>query len=78
MRNETCSRIHEIKVPVLILVGEGDVITPPDAAMKMHEKITSSDLVILPLAGHVSNLENPTEFNHQINVFLSKVLIKSS
>ncbi len=71
MRSETCSRLNKIRIPVLIIVGEGDVITPPDAAIKMHNKIATSSLVILPLAGHVSNLENPSEFNAKMLTFLS-------
>lgn len=72
-RQETCSKLNEIKIPVLILVGEDDIITPPDVAKAMHEKIANSNLFIIPYAGHVSNLENPNEFNDQLQEFLSKV-----
>jgi pimeloyl-ACP methyl ester carboxylesterase len=48
-----------IKVPTLIVVGEGDQITPPEAAKEMHAGIAGSKLVIVPRAGHLALLEQP-------------------
>lgn len=70
-RKETCSKLEEIKVPVLILVGEEDKITPPEAAKAMHEKINDSSLQVIAHAGHLSNMENSDEFNKHLNNFLS-------
>jgi len=70
-RAETCTKLHEIKVPVLILVGKDDEITPPDLALSMHEKIKSSTIHIIDDAGHLSNMENPEQFNDQLRVFLT-------
>lgn len=70
-RKETCGKLTEIKVPVLILVGEEDKITPPEAAKAMHEKIKNSTLQVIPHAGHLSNMENSDEFNKHLNNFLS-------
>ena len=72
-RVETCSKLSEIKLPVLILVGNDDKITPPEAAVFMHEKIKGSKLFILKDAGHLSNMENMTEFNIQLKTFLLNV-----
>ena len=69
-RKETCSILSEIKVPVLILVGEEDKITPPEAAQFMHKEIKGSVLSIIKHAGHLSNLENPGQFNEQLIKFL--------
>jgi 3-oxoadipate enol-lactonase len=72
-RNDTCSVLNDIKVPVLILVGAEDTITPPDYAMFMHENIKDSTLQIIDHAGHLSNLENPEVFNHHIKKFFDLV-----
>lgn len=72
-RQETCSKLAEIKVPVLILVGDEDKITPPEAAKAMHEKIDIALLSIIGQAGHLSNLENPKEFNSQLKKFVDTV-----
>jgi pimeloyl-ACP methyl ester carboxylesterase len=69
-REESCSRLQEIGVPVLILVGEEDTITPPEAAKQMHEKIRNSRLSVIAQAGHLSNMERPDEFNRELSSFL--------
>lgn len=72
-RKETCSKLPEIKVPVLIMVGKEDKVTPPAAAQMMHEKILHSSLRIIEHAGHLSNMENPLEFNVRLKEFISSV-----
>lgn len=69
-RKETCTSLSKIKVPVLILVGEEDKITPPKTARFMHEKINGSVISVIENAGHLSNLENPDQFNAQLLKFL--------
>jgi 3-oxoadipate enol-lactonase len=72
-RKETCDQLPEINIPVLIMVGEEDKITPIAAAQQMHEKILNSKLEIIQQAGHLSNLENPTAFNTHLVNFLELV-----
>ena len=72
-RKETCNQLPEINIPVLIMVGEEDKITPIAAAQQMHEKILNSKLEIIQQAGHLSNLENPTAFNTHLVNFLELV-----
>jgi 3-oxoadipate enol-lactonase len=69
-RQETCSSLHLIKVPVLIMVGAEDQVTPVASAQKMHALIQHSELQILEKAGHVSNLEAPEIFNAHLETFL--------
>lgn len=73
-RSETCSKLHEIRVPVLIMVGKEDEITPPDVAFSMHEKMKGSTIHIIDQAGHLSNMENSREFNNHLNGFLSIIM----
>jgi 3-oxoadipate enol-lactonase len=72
-RQETCTGLPDIKIPVLILVGEKDGITPPPASNFMHENIKKSSLEVINRAGHLSNLENPEEFNKHLKLFFSTV-----
>ena len=76
-RKETCSSLQDIEVPVLIMAGKEDKITPPDVARMMHEKIQNSALNIIEHAGHLANMENPDEFNYQLEHFLDQVFRKS-
>jgi 3-oxoadipate enol-lactonase len=76
LRKTTCNKLPEITMPVLFMVGEEDKITPPKAAELMHEKIKNSTLYIISHAGHLSNLENPDEYNKLLNNFFAKVYRK--
>ena len=62
-----------ITVPTLVLVGENDTafLTPSDY---MARKITRSIKVVLPNAGHASNIDQPQAFNQSILTFLTKHL----
>jgi 3-oxoadipate enol-lactonase len=74
-RNETCSTLSKINVPVLLMVGEDDKITPPEALINMHVKIKDSNLQIIENAAHLSNLENPEAFNEHLKKFFAAVYI---
>lgn len=76
VREATCNKLPEITIPVLFIVGEEDKITPPEASELMHEKIKNSTLHIISHAGHLSNLENPGEFNEQLKTFFAMVYNK--
>ena len=72
-RTETTPSLPKIQVPTLILVGEQDKITPPELSEKMHALIPNSKLQILPNAAHLSNLEEPEEFNSNLLSFLREL-----
>ena len=72
-RKETCSSLHKISIPVLIMVGREDKITTPAAAQLMQKNIKGSILNIIEHAGHLSNIENSYEFNDQLLKFVSSV-----
>ncbi len=72
-RTDTSHLLEKIDIPVLIVVGEDDALTPPTLAQTLHSKIKNSHLEIIPSAGHLSNLENAEKFNDAILNFLKKV-----
>jgi 3-oxoadipate enol-lactonase len=76
VREETCSFLPSIRIPVLVLVGEYDKITPPFAAGLMHENIIGSSMYIIKHAGHLCSLENPDDFNERLNTFFATVYRK--
>ncbi|MGZ6078053.1 MAG: alpha/beta fold hydrolase [Myxococcaceae bacterium] len=59
--------------PVLVLVGAHDVLTPPVKARAMAELVPGTELVELPGAGHLANLEAATAFNTALARFLDRV-----
>ncbi len=72
-RTDTTPSLGRIAVPTLILVGEDDITTPPDASRAMHAQIPGSVLHVIPKAAHMSNLENAEAFNTHLLSFLEKV-----
>ena len=72
-RYEPVTDVSEIDVPVQIIVGEEDKLTPPSISQKMHEQIKDSRLAIIPGSGHLPNIEKPVEFNISLKNFLEEV-----
>jgi non-heme chloroperoxidase len=70
-RPDSTPLLASIHVPTLIVVGDEDAITPPTAAEAMHRGIHGSELVRIPQAGHLSNLEQPALFNAALTAFLT-------
>jgi 3-oxoadipate enol-lactonase len=66
------SDLARITQPTLILVGEHDHVTPPALSEALHAGIAGSRLVVIPAAGHISNLDNPTAFDTAISAFLAE------
>jgi 3-oxoadipate enol-lactonase len=69
-RPDSTPLLQTIHVPTLIVVGEEDTLTPPAAAEEMNRGIAGSELVRIPAAGHLSNLEQPVLFNAALAAFL--------
>jgi len=59
--------------PVLVVVGTDDVITPPAKARAMAELVPGTELVEIPGAGHLANLEQPAAFDAALGRFLQRI-----
>jgi len=66
-------RLGEIRCPTLVLVGENDVVTPLSMAREIQEAIGGSELVVIPDAAHLANIEQPDAFNGALSCFLDHV-----
>ena len=72
-RPDSFATLQHVAVPILIVTGEEDSLTPVDDARKMHAAQPNAELVIVPSAGHLANLETPDAFNAALSGFLSRV-----
>lgn len=72
-RTETCSILNTIMVPTLIICGLNDEVIPLSQSEFLHKNIQNSVLKIINTAGHVSNLEQPEEFNNFMADFLNSI-----
>jgi 3-oxoadipate enol-lactonase len=66
-------RLRDVRCPALVIVGEDDPGTPVDMARDIHAALPSADLAVLCRASHISNLEQPEEFNRALGGFLDKL-----
>jgi pimeloyl-ACP methyl ester carboxylesterase len=55
--------LPSIKCPTLVLVGDGDELTPPSLAQELAAGIPGSRLVVVPDCGHLSTMERPEAVN---------------
>lgn len=62
--------LKDIKVPVLVMVGEGDLTTPPALGQYLHENIKGSTFEVIPNARHIVTMEQPEAFNEKMLAFL--------
>lgn len=62
--------LSEISAPTLVIVGSEDQLTPPGDAELMHREIRGSQMEIIEGASHLSNLEQPEQFNRALKDFL--------
>ena len=69
-RPEMLDLLPSIDVPTLVIVGEHDLITPPQQAELMVERLPNARLEVIPQAGHMANIENPDAFNEALVRFL--------
>jgi pimeloyl-ACP methyl ester carboxylesterase len=63
-----------IDVPVLVLVGEDDVLTPPAESEAMAAALPDARLVRVPGAGHLVALERPGEVAGALLSFLAEAV----
>jgi pimeloyl-ACP methyl ester carboxylesterase len=66
LRKDTSSILSNTNLPVLIITSDQDMVIPPQQSTKMHELARNSKLVVLAHSGHLSNLEQPQQWNEAV------------
>jgi len=65
-------RLSEIKAPTLIVIGEEDMPDILDIGNKLKAGIAGSELVLVPDAAHMVNMERPELFDRTVLEFLAR------
>jgi pimeloyl-ACP methyl ester carboxylesterase len=68
--------LHKIKVPVSLIWGRDDKITPPEVAVEFKELLPDAELHWIDKCGHAAMMEQPEEFNKLLRPFLEKIKSK--
>ena len=73
MRENLSDQIGKITVPVNLVWGKHDTITPPFVAEEFHKLLPNSVLNFIDKCGHAPMMERPEEFNKSVDDFLEKI-----
>ncbi|MGI5921173.1 MAG: alpha/beta fold hydrolase [Syntrophomonadaceae bacterium] len=69
---DVSSRLGQVKVPALIIVGEEDRLAPPKYSHYLHENIAGSILKVIPNTGHFILLEKADQVSQAVRDFCSR------
>ncbi len=58
--------LASIRCPTLVLVGDGDELTPPVLSQEIAAGIAGAGLMVVPDCGHLSTLERPQAVNRAL------------
>jgi pimeloyl-ACP methyl ester carboxylesterase len=76
IRHNMAKELHKITIPVCLIWGKNDTVTPPDVAQEFHNILPNSELNWIDKCGHAPMMEQPEEFNVHLRRFLERVLLK--
>ncbi len=69
-RPDYTGRLAAFAVPSLVIGAEKDMAIPPEESRRLAEGLPDARLVIIPDAGHMAGMENPTAVNRELLTFL--------
>jgi pimeloyl-ACP methyl ester carboxylesterase len=70
IRHNMKGDLHKIRMPVSLIWGRNDKITPPEVAEEFHQLLPDSELQWIDKCGHAPMMEHPHEFNRLLKNFL--------
>jgi pimeloyl-ACP methyl ester carboxylesterase len=73
IRHNMAKELNKITVPVSLIWGKNDRITPPEVALEFNQLLVNSELSWIDECGHAPMMEHPQEFNEIVKKFLNKI-----
>ena len=70
IRHNVAKDLPHLNVPVCLIWGKNDTITPPEVAEEFKNLLPDADLFWIDKCGHAAMMEHPTEFNQQLEAWL--------
>ncbi|MBS1567832.1 MAG: alpha/beta hydrolase [Bacteroidetes bacterium] len=74
IRHNMAAELPKLKMPVCLIWGKQDTITPPHVAEEFHSLIPHSELFWIDHCGHAAMMEQPREFNAILDRWLGTTL----
>ncbi|MDB4920555.1 alpha/beta hydrolase [Mucilaginibacter sp.] len=76
IRHNMNKDLPKIHIPVSLIWGKDDKITPPEVAIEFNQLLPDSELHWIDKCGHAPMMEQPEEFNKYLRGFLEKIKTK--
>lgn len=76
IRHNMSKDLSRITIPVSLIWGKQDKVTPPEVAEEFHHLLPNSELNWVDKCGHAPMMERPEVFNEYLNTFLNRILLK--
>lgn len=70
---DVMAELDHLALPVLIICGAEDRLTPVKYGRYLHERIAGSEVVVIERAGHMVMLEQPRAVNRAMRAFLERL-----
>jgi pimeloyl-ACP methyl ester carboxylesterase len=75
IRHNMKKDLHKINIPVSLIWGREDKITPPEVAIEFSQELPDAELHWIDHCGHAAMMEQPDEFNRILKGFLEKIRV---
>lgn len=72
IRHNMGKHLGDYKMPVCLIWGRNDTITPPHVAEEFNEKMPDAELFWIDKCGHAPMMEHPQTFNDLLDAWLTK------
>src|SRR3546814_8311710 len=72
IRHNMSKELQHIHVPVSLIWGRDDRVTPPEVAEEFHTLLPNSELAWIDQCEHAPMMEQPEAFNNHLSEFLKK------
>ena len=76
IRHNMAKDLYKIHIPVSLIWGRNDKITPPEVAIEFNQLLPISELHWIDFCGHAAMMERPVEFNELLRKFLEREKIR--
>jgi len=73
IRHNMAKELHKITIPVGLIWGRNDKITPPEVAVEFNQLLLDSKLYWIDQCGHAPMMEQPQQFNLYLREYLEHI-----
>lgn len=74
IRHNMSPDLPNFNMPVCLIWGKQDIVTPPEVAERFHELLPNSELTWIDECGHAAMMEHPDKFNEIMHAWLKKIV----